>query len=170
VVLGLFAMYLVVPIYLSIQKRRYESALHNCKPDAISKPSTYRVSIFAHFPALVFFVMGWGALIEGIQRWVNSSHGSQFMMISGGLFIFLGIGLHKGLLCSYVVLDTALFEYRRGRHTVRVRIEDLASVELKVTQLHGYILIRTHKQDDVKLPMYFGRGPELYSTLKMSCR
>ena len=162
-------MYLVVPIYLSIQKRRYEFALHGQKKDALSKPSTYRVSAYAHLPAFVFFVMGWGVLIEGIQRWVHSFHGSQLMMISGGLFIFLGIGLHKGLLNSHVVLDAASFEYKRGRHTVRVKIEDLASVELKVTQLHGYILIRTRRQDEVKLPMYFGRGPELYSTLRMSC-
>ncbi|MDR3457937.1 MAG: hypothetical protein P4N60_10860 [Verrucomicrobiae bacterium] len=166
VVWGLFIMFLVVPVYLNVQKRRYNIALQNFTKVELLKPSTYRVSVFAHLQALVFFLMGWGILIDGIQRWVHSSHGAQFMMVSGVLFIFLGIGLHKGLLSSYVVLDAALFEYKSGKHTIRVKVEDIISVELKVTQLSGYILIRARNQDDVQLPMHFGRGPELFAILK----
>lgn len=166
VVWGLLAIYLVVPIYLNVQRRRYDIALQNIKQVKLLKPSTYRVSVFAYLPALVFFLMGWGILIDGIQRWMHSAHGDQFMMVSGGLFIFLGIGIHKGLQTSYVVLDADIFKYQRGKRTVRVKVEEIVSVEINVTQLSGLILIRARNQDDIKLPIYFGRGPELFATLK----
>jgi len=162
---SIFVALLTIPTYSAFQKNRYQRASQLCRSPLEQKQKEFRVSLVGYVPSLFFIIIGWCGVWQGIVRWVHAEPRYPAFLITGLILAFFGSGMSKALAYSSIRLSDNLLEYKYGRRSIKIQLNEISSVKMVASRFSNYILVATRNNGSIKIPLYFWNGPQLYAYL-----